>query len=198
VKNVFRNEALRLLGWIIDHHKLAGMTADAIVLACIVVFVFQPWYVAAAFLVAMVTVLAATGVTVIMAEVQRVSKGTGEPVGFLRSDLASYLRKRASSTAPPPVSVVDPAASAPTTRYFVTYGDFPEREVTKREFVLAERMAGFHNTMGQPYEPATASFGSPLVSGRTSEVIPLQELQELKAKIIPLQELKAKISEEWL
>lgn len=31
-------------------------------------------------------------------------------------------------------------------------------EVDKRRWVLAERMAGFHNTMGQPNEPATSSW----------------------------------------
>lgn len=33
------------------------------------------------------------------------------------------------------------------------------REVTKEEFVNAERRAGFRNTLGQPDEPATTSFG---------------------------------------
>jgi hypothetical protein len=31
-------------------------------------------------------------------------------------------------------------------------------EVTKEQFVAAERDAGFHNTLGQPNEPATAGF----------------------------------------
>lgn len=48
-------------------------------------------------------------------------------------------------------------------RYFLT----EEREVTKEEFVAAERKAGFHNTMGQPLEPATASFSNGKISGRT-------------------------------
>jgi hypothetical protein len=33
-------------------------------------------------------------------------------------------------------------------------------EVTKEEYVRAERAAGFHNTMGRPDEPATAGFSS--------------------------------------
>ena len=33
------------------------------------------------------------------------------------------------------------------------------REVTKEEYVRAERQAGFHNSMGYPDEPATAAFG---------------------------------------
>jgi len=43
--------------------------------------------------------------------------------------------------------------------YFLTEGGSPEREVTKAEFVSAERRAGFVNTMGQPEEPGTAGFG---------------------------------------
>ena len=44
-------------------------------------------------------------------------------------------------------------------RYYLTEGGSPEREVTKAEFVSAERRAGFVNTMGQPDEPGTAGFG---------------------------------------
>jgi hypothetical protein len=55
-------------------------------------------------------------------------------------------------------------------RYYLT----EEREVTKAEYVRAERRAGFFNTLGEPEEPATASFsgtaeGHP-VSGRTEYV----------------------------
>lgn len=42
-----------------------------------------------------------------------------------------------------------------------------EHEVSKAEYVQAEREAGFHNTMGQPKEPGTASFSNGLISGRT-------------------------------
>jgi len=38
-------------------------------------------------------------------------------------------------------------------------------EVTKAEFVAAERRSGFYNTMGQPDEPATASF----INSRTGD-----------------------------
>lgn len=40
-------------------------------------------------------------------------------------------------------------------RYYVN-----DVEVKKSEFVAAERRNGFYNTMGQPTEPATASFGN--------------------------------------
>lgn len=53
-----------------------------------------------------------------------------------------------------------------TETYYLTVGDGPEREVSKAEFVSAERAAGFRNTMGQPSEPATAAFGGHGVSGR--------------------------------
>lgn len=59
-------------------------------------------------------------------------------------------------------------------RYYLTEGDSPEREVTKAQFVSAERRAGFTNTMGQPDEPATAAFSGPVAgiptSGRTKYV----------------------------
>jgi hypothetical protein len=41
------------------------------------------------------------------------------------------------------------------------------KEVTKEEFVAAEREAGFHNTMGEPpNEPATSSFSGKGIEGR--------------------------------
>lgn len=43
-------------------------------------------------------------------------------------------------------------------RYYVTEGHATEREVTKAEYVSAERRAGFTNTLGRPNDPATASF----------------------------------------
>ncbi len=52
-------------------------------------------------------------------------------------------------------------------RYFITRGDSPEQEVTEEEFVRAEREAGFYNTRGRPSEPATASFSSGRIAGRT-------------------------------
>lgn len=44
-------------------------------------------------------------------------------------------------------------------RYFITI-DGEEHEVDKEVWVREERAAGFHNTMGQPNEPATASWSS--------------------------------------
>lgn len=43
-------------------------------------------------------------------------------------------------------------------RYYVTTDERGERKVSKEEFVLVERIAGFNNTLGQPFEPATSSF----------------------------------------
>ena len=45
-------------------------------------------------------------------------------------------------------------------RYFLKRGDAAWEEVTKAQFVSAERGAGFHNTLGQPDEPATGGFGN--------------------------------------
>lgn len=53
-----------------------------------------------------------------------------------------------------------------TQRYFLQIGNEREREVTKAEFVSAERNAGFRNTMGQPDEPATAGFGNSRIGTR--------------------------------
>lgn len=59
-----------------------------------------------------------------------------------------------------------------TEAFFITRDNEPEKEVTKGEFVRAEREAGFHNTMGQPLEPATAGFSiaqhGSTVSGRVA------------------------------
>lgn len=52
-------------------------------------------------------------------------------------------------------------------RYFIRTGDStPWREVDKEDYVNAERMAGFYNTLGQPEEPATAGFSNGRVQGR--------------------------------
>lgn len=50
-------------------------------------------------------------------------------------------------------------------RYFVRLTGGPEREVTKEEFVSAERAAGFRNTMHRPDEPATSGFGGNGIRG---------------------------------
>lgn len=39
-------------------------------------------------------------------------------------------------------------------------------QATKAEYVAAERSAGFHNTLGQPEEPATSSWSSGGCAGR--------------------------------
>ncbi len=54
-----------------------------------------------------------------------------------------------------------------TYRYFLIEDGGAEREVTKAQFVRAERQAGFRNTMGQPLEPATNGFGGKGINGRT-------------------------------
>jgi hypothetical protein len=53
-------------------------------------------------------------------------------------------------------------------RYFLSISgvEDSEKEVTKEQFVRAERAAGFRNTMGRPDEPATGSFSNGAVSGR--------------------------------
>lgn len=52
-------------------------------------------------------------------------------------------------------------------------------EVTKEQYVKAERSAGFRNTMGQPDEPATASFGSNGgVRGTTFDPLPEKVVDE--------------------
>lgn len=51
-------------------------------------------------------------------------------------------------------------------RYYLAEGEQPECEVTKAEFVAAERRCGFINSMNQPDEPATAGFGHPNAKGR--------------------------------
>lgn len=73
-----------------------------------------------------------------------------------------------------------------TERYYLTLGDSPEQEVTKAEFVRAERAAGFRNTLGQPDEPATAAFSGPVAgrptSGRTRYVTGEVTLADLPAE----------------
>lgn len=52
-------------------------------------------------------------------------------------------------------------------RYFIKTGESaPWQEVSKRDYVNAERMAGFYNTMGRPYEPATAGYSNGSMRGR--------------------------------
>lgn len=54
-------------------------------------------------------------------------------------------------------------------RYFLKTAWLPDDmwvEVTKAEFVRAERDAGFRNTMGEPDEPATGGFHGHGVTGK--------------------------------
>lgn len=51
-------------------------------------------------------------------------------------------------------------------RYFVKVGEGSWRECAKKEFVHLERQAGFHNTLGQPNEPATGGFSGSNIQGR--------------------------------
>lgn len=50
-------------------------------------------------------------------------------------------------------------------RYLLSFGGAEPREVTKAEWVAAERAAGFINTMGRPDEPGTGGFGNGLIRG---------------------------------
>ncbi len=52
-------------------------------------------------------------------------------------------------------------------RYYLQADGYPEREVMKAEFVARERACGFHNTLGEPDEPATGGFSAGGWCGRT-------------------------------
>ncbi len=53
--------------------------------------------------------------------------------------------------------------SSMKTRYFLERT--VKEEVTKKEWVRAERAAGFHNTMGKPDEPGTGGFSNGNIRG---------------------------------
>lgn len=53
----------------------------------------------------------------------------------------------------------------------------PWERVDKAAYVSAERAAGFRNTLGQPHEPATSSFGAPGIRG-SQYMPPVEELAE--------------------
>ncbi len=63
-------------------------------------------------------------------------------------------------------------------RYWLRDDTGTEREVTMEEWVAAERAAGFRNTLGNYYQPATAAWFSTTggradaVSGRVEYVLP--------------------------
>lgn len=76
-------------------------------------------------------------------------------------------------------------------KYYVTRPGSPEKQVSKLEYVRAERANGFYNTLGKPDEPATASWSKTLyrrnydgkrvpetTSGRY-KTTGIEELQEL-------------------
>lgn len=71
-------------------------------------------------------------------------------------------------------------------RYFLKYDGEAEKEVTKAEWVMEERMCGFHNTMNQPREPATGGFSwskrGKRVSGRIETDVK-QLIEEMEAQI---------------
>jgi hypothetical protein len=53
------------------------------------------------------------------------------------------------------------------TEFFYLKTDWTNwKNVTKEQFVSAERAAGFHNTMGQPDEPGTGGFSGHGTTGR--------------------------------
>lgn len=78
-----------------------------------------------------------------------------EPGVLLASDLQELLAELA-----------DAHAALRSSRYFVTYRGGVEVEVSKADYVNVERANGFHNTLGQPGEPATSGFSGRTASGR--------------------------------
>lgn len=52
-------------------------------------------------------------------------------------------------------------------KYFLTEKGNAEKEVSKQDYVDAERLNGFYNTLGYPEEPATSAFGGMYHQGRT-------------------------------
>ena len=56
-------------------------------------------------------------------------------------------------------------------RYWLTEGAQPEREVSKAEYVAAERRGGFLNLHGLDDDPATPAFTAGHVSGRVEFVV---------------------------
>jgi hypothetical protein len=72
-------------------------------------------------------------------------------------------------------------------RYYLAWGDGDYAEVGKAEFVKAERLAGFSNTLGMPEEPATGGFGCPArgVRGRVTYDSPEDMREELAPTCSP-------------
>lgn len=64
-----------------------------------------------------------------------------------------------------------------TERYWISKDDRKTwTEVHKVVYVAVERNCGFHNTLGQPDEPATAAFSSGPMHGTTLN--PMRHLEE--------------------
>lgn len=76
-----------------------------------------------------------------------------------------------------------------TYRYFLTLAGGPKREVTKAEWVAAERSAGFRG--GRPGEPSTGGFGNGYVNGSMEYVPPGVTL------LADLVDLSGGVEEEW-
>jgi hypothetical protein len=60
-------------------------------------------------------------------------------------------------------------------RYLLSLGGADPREVTKAEWVAAERAAGFINTMGRPDEPGTGGFGNGYIRGTIEYPRPVRD-----------------------
>lgn len=58
-----------------------------------------------------------------------------------------------------------------TYKYFLTVAD-QRIEVSKEEWVKAERAAGFRNTMGHPEEPGTGGWSAGGISGSIERIKP--------------------------
>lgn len=58
------------------------------------------------------------------------------------------------------------ASSPPGPRYWLQDGSSPPVQVTKAEYVAAERAAGFRNPYGRSEDPACASWSAGHMSGR--------------------------------
>lgn len=56
-------------------------------------------------------------------------------------------------------------------RYFLKLLGLDSVEVTKQEFIRAERSAGFTNKNGEQNEIATGGFGNGTISGRVEYVV---------------------------
>lgn len=77
--------------------------------------------------------------------------------------------------------------SEPIIRYFLTLCGGPKHEVTKLEWVAAERAAGFRG--GRPGEPATGGFGNGSINGTIEYV----HADDLAAQV----DLTGGVDEEW-